>query len=69
MEGLSKGFLRFYLLGFRVIWGFGIFRESSEVVSPVLRMWDPNTMLLMIQILHYLKDPELLEFWYIPYYG
>ena len=69
MEGLSKGFLMSYVLGFRVIWGFGIFPESSEVVSQVLRMWDPNIMLLMIQILHYLKDPELLEFWYIPYHG
>ena len=24
---------------------------------------------LMIEILHYLKDPKLWEFWYIPYYG
>ena len=23
----------------------------------------------MIEILHYLKDPELWELWYIPYYG
>ena len=26
-------------------------------------------LLLMIKILHYLKDPKLWEFWYIPYYG
>ena len=24
---------------------------------------------LMIEILHYLKDPKLRELWYIPYYG
>ena len=23
----------------------------------------------MIEILHYLEDPKLWEFWYIPYYG
>ena len=27
------------------------------------------TILLMIEILHYLKDPKLWELWYIPYYG
>ena len=26
-------------------------------------------ILLMIEILHYLKDPKLREFWYVPYYG
>ena len=26
-------------------------------------------ILLMVQILHYLKGPKLREFWYIPYYG
>ena len=26
-------------------------------------------MLLMIEILHYLKDPKLWELWYIPYCG
>ena len=26
-------------------------------------------VLLMIKILHYLKDPKLWELWYIPYYG
>ena len=26
-------------------------------------------ILLMIEILHYLKDPKLWELWYIPYYG
>ena len=26
-------------------------------------------ILLMIEILHYLKDPELWKLWYIPYYG
>ena len=26
-------------------------------------------VLLMIQILHYLKDRKLWELWYIPYYG
>ena len=31
----------------------------------------PNSagILLMIYILHYLKDPKLWKFWYIPYYG
>ena len=24
---------------------------------------------VMMQILHYFKDPKLLELWYIPYYG
>ena len=24
---------------------------------------------LMIQILHYRKDPKLWDFWFIPYYG
>ena len=24
---------------------------------------------LMIEILHYLKDPRLWELWYLPYYG
>ena len=26
-------------------------------------------VLLMIQILHYLKDPKLWELWYVPHYG
>ena len=26
-------------------------------------------LLLMIEILHYLKDPKPWELWYIPYYG
>ena len=26
-------------------------------------------LLLMIDILHYLKDPKLWELWYIPYFG
>ena len=26
-------------------------------------------LLLMIYILHFLKDPKLWELWYIPYYG
>ena len=26
-------------------------------------------LLLMIKILHDLKDPKLWELWYIPYYG
>ena len=29
----------------------------------------PHRLLLMIEILHYLKDPKLWESWYIPYYG
>ena len=24
---------------------------------------------LMIKIRHYLKDPKLREYWYVPYYG
>ena len=28
-----------------------------------------STVLLMIEILHYLKDPKLWKLWYIPYYG
>ena len=28
-----------------------------------------NLRLLMIYIMHYLKDPKLGELWYIPYYG
>ena len=28
-----------------------------------------SKILLMIDILHYLKDPKLWELWYIPYYG
>ena len=26
------------------------------------------SLLLMIEILHFLKDPKLWEFWYSPYY-
>ena len=26
-------------------------------------------LLLMVKILHYLKDPKLWELWYVPYYG
>ena len=26
-------------------------------------------ILLMVEILHYLKDPKLWELWYVPYYG
>ena len=28
-----------------------------------------HTLLLMVEILHYLKDPKLWEFWHIPYSG
>ena len=30
---------------------------------------EPPKILLMIYILHYLKDSELCELWYIPHYG
>ena len=29
---------------------------------------NPAVLLLMIQILHYLKNSKLWELWYIPYY-
>ena len=37
-------------------------------------LWKPpllreEVLLLMIEILHYLKDPTLWELWYIPYDG
>ena len=34
-----------------------------------LKARPPKPLLLMIEILHYLKDPKLWELWYIPYYG
>ena len=39
-------------------------------VEEAARVEAPTTfILLMSQILHYLKDPKLWELWHIPYYG
>ena len=33
------------------------------------RSLEKGTLLLMVEMLHYLKDPKLWEIWYIPNYG
>ena len=40
---------------------------QKELVPRSL-MSETLNLLLMMQILHYLKDPKLWELWYIPYY-
>ena len=42
----------------------GFLGHSFEFLQGCIRV-----ILLMILILHCLKDPKLWEFWYIPYYG
>ena len=42
--------------------------RKSEVCDVGMRA-EGSYLLLMIQVLHYLKDPKLWEFCYIPYYG
>ena len=34
-----------------------------------LGRWALTELLLMIELLHYLKDPKVWELWYIPYDG
>ena len=45
--------------------------QAGGNTTPSLHPEPPKTRLirLMIEILHYLKDPELWELWYIPYMG
>ena len=42
---------------------------SLPVGTRFLLVQYSEALRLMIEILHYLKDPKLWEFWYIPYYG
>ena len=47
-------------------------KPSNANALPRLSQWQKARdllLLLMIKILHYLKDPKLWELWYIPYYG
>ena len=45
--------------------------ELSRLIDEPTRDTDvhENSILLMILILHYLKDPKLWELWYTPCYG
>ena len=48
-------------------------RSSSALVPAKPRIYHggllrPHVLLLMVEILHYLKDPKLWELWYTPYY-
>ena len=45
------------------------FQMSNNIASWLAPRTDKLILLLMIEILHYLKDPKLWELWYIPYYG
>ena len=46
-------------LVFFVFYTLIIVRNSPKIVL----------VLLMLQILHYLKEPKLWDLWYFPYYG
>ena len=52
---------------------FGHRFAAIDLREPNLLILTPRgqllPLLLMIKILHYLKDPKLWELWYIPYYG
>ena len=43
-------------------WGIGFSGQKPQKHKA-------ERLLLMVQILHYLKDPKLWELWYNPYYG
>ena len=51
----------------------GVDAHSVLMLSGVERDQDTSfpkrNVLLMVYILHYLKDPKLWELWYIPYSG
>ena len=44
---------------------------KGHVEGGIGRMTVPSKeiLLLMIEVLQYLKDPKLWELWYIPYHG
>ena len=44
-------------------------QENTKVQNSMNQRPLTAVLLLMFNILHYLKDPKLWELWYIPHYG